>query len=280
MPYIISRVFGGLGNQMFIYAFSRALSLALGVELRVDSTSGYKKDRYKRQYLLNKYNINAKYANSWDMYHHVGGSVRRVIDKSLRKNSYYFIDDKMIKPHLLPLIKNKIYLDGYWQSEKHFIDYRNVLINELNYSLELSTVCKDTAYDIRNSNSVCVHFRSFKEVSGKISSIPIEYYNNAVNQATKLIENPHYYCFSDFPSFFKKQATVFNSKNSTFVDIEKYGTKNANCEELYLMTKCKYHIISNSTFSWWGAWLSTFDGKLVFCPSNSIPMHGSTTIKL
>ena len=127
---VIARVLGGLGNQLFIYAATRRLALTNNVPLKLDIISGFKWDSdFKRKYLLHQFNIQAEIASQWDSFVSPCGRIRRNflrrINKTVSfKNRFYITEEsKEFDTRILQLkVRNRVYLEGYWQSEKYFKD--------------------------------------------------------------------------------------------------------------------------------------------------------------
>ena len=163
------------------------------------------------------------------------------------------------------------YFIGYWQSEKYFIDIREILLNELKLKAECpgnnETLLNEMAY----SNSIAIHYRRLhgvsKGVNVKISRdfhgvINEEYYRLAIEYLETIIPDPRYFVFSDDIGWAKENIGLTN--NVHFIDNRQLP--NSDMEDFRLMTACKYFIIANSSFSWWGAWLSNQKRKIVVAP--------------
>jgi len=270
---IIPQICGGLGNQIFIYAMARRLSLKNNVPLKLDIISGFKKDRYQRKYLLKYFNVQGRTANPYESFVRGFGLVQRDIRKNLNKlqkfdkRTYIIEKNKCFDPKILTLeISQKVYLQGLWQSEYYFKDIENVIRHDLEITSPLSLSTIKMAERMRDVNSVSLHTRSYCEVPLKhgATTLGMDYYNKAVNIIARNVDNPHFFCFSDNPGWMKDNlkldspVTIVNSDNS---EKETKGI-----EELWLMSQCQHHIIANSTFSWWGAWLNKSPNKLVIAP--------------
>ncbi len=265
---IISKIIGGLGNQFFQYAVARKLAYELNTELYLDIT-GYKNQENitQREFHLDKYHSEFKIADS-EIFS------RKKITKvfKYRLLNFFYNNQFLLKInekdkyfHPLNISKNDdIYLNGYWQSEEYFKNIRNIILNEFRLKQELNSKNKKMLNKIKKNNSVTVHFRRTDYVSDKKTNqfhgvCSKNYYKNAVEILNNKIRNPHYFIFSDDINWCKKNVRL--DKNQTFVDINSEGYL-----DFELMKNCKHFIIANSTFSWWGAWLSTNKNKLVIAP--------------
>lgn len=268
---IITRLQGGLGNQMFQYALGRQLSKKLEVELLLDTTlySNSGIDKYPREYGLKHFNIIEKIADTKDIarcrYPH-----GVIIGKILDKISYTFFRKNNIKfnPVILSS-KDNSYLDGFWQSYKYFDNIRDTLLNDFSLKRPLSDNAEKIFQDIKNShNSVSLHVRRGDYVENK-KNINIygdhcnqEYYNKAISYITdKVGANIHVFVFSDDIDWVKDNINIPYDKTY----IAEHSAPDF--ERMILMSKCDYHIIANSTFGWWGAWLDNKESSIVISPS-------------
>ena len=170
------------------------------------------------------------------------------------KNPYVF-DDKINRTH------NRTYYLGYWQSEKYFRAYRDDLLKIITCN-NMSPEAMKWINKIAGQNSVSLHIRRGDYVQAGIT-IDESYYIQAVEQINKLVTNPVFYIFSDDLDFAEELIQKLNVDNSFFV---RYKANNSTVEDMLIMSHCKHNIIANSSFSWWAAWLNTFDEKKVICP--------------
>lgn len=273
---IIARVFGGLGNQLFIYAMARRLSLKNKCPLKLDVKSGFKWDTmFKREYLLNKFNICAQEASSKESFLNFGGRARRFLVK--RANEFLpiahrnYICDKHggFNHEMLNLqIGKAVYLEGYWQSEKYFKDAEDVIREDLKINASFGPDACSEAELIRNTtNAVCVGIRRFEEGKGSYSNIlGMEYYLRAVEEMASRVSDVHFFVATEDVKWAKQNFNI--NHPCTFIS-HKEGNTRAH-ENLWLMSLCKHFIISQSTYQWWGAWLSENPDKIIFVPDNSI----------
>lgn len=265
---IITRLFGGLGNQLFQYALGRQLSLLHNVPLKLDASQI---ETYKiRKYSLRPFNIIENFATENDIVQIKGkGRVnfRRVMERILPyyKRSYvheqcFHFDSNILKSRI------NVYLEGFWQSECYFKDIADIIRGEFTIKIKPDTNNEKTAAFINSVNAVSLHIRRVDYVSNAAMNqfhgtcFPI-YYQQAVEIIARQVVSPHFFVFSDDISWAKqnlsfKYPMVFISHNDSTKDFE----------DLRLMTQCNHHIIANSTFSWWGAWLNKKQDKIVIAP--------------
>ena len=100
----------------------------------------------------------------------------------------------------------------------------------------------------------------------------LEYYYNAIKKITEIVRKPHFFIFSDDIKWAQDNLKI--SYPATFVNHNADGKP---FEDLRLMSLCKHHIIANSSFSWWGAWLSIDPDKIVFAPKEWFTDSGRNT---
>lgn len=265
---IITKLIGGLGNQMFQYAAGRALAARLNVPLYIDKRAF---DTYTvHAYGLDRFNIQAVDMLAEDM----PWSVREgIFWKGLRKFKLmpapdYYRERAFVFDHQVLGLKDGTYLDGYWQSERYFNDMAEIIRTDF----EISTVpsLKNSVWlkRIRNTNSVSVHIRrgdyvNNAEANSFHGTCSLDYYQRAISVIKeKRGSDLELFVFSDDLDWVKTNL-VFGNLPHHFVD---GNDANTNYEDLRLMSSCCHHIIANSTFSWWGAWLNPRSDKTVIAP--------------
>lgn len=269
---IVVKLMGGIGNQMFQYATGRRVAKVNGTKLNLDTTNFDKNypNTTSRNFLLKNFNINANIASKKEIryfkkYKKIHIRILGHIYNTLFANDLIYITEKSygFNPEILNL-KDNIYLDGYWQSEKYFKDIRNILLQEF------TTKNKNEKYlmmleKIETISAVSLHIRRGDYISNKklvenYGVCNLDYYNKAIALITEKLKNPHFFIFSDDINWAKNNLKI--KHEHVFVS----GTNLESHEELVLMSKCKHNIIANSSFSWWGAWLNENQGKIVIAP--------------
>ncbi len=276
---IIARVFGGLGNQLFIYATARALALRNNVPLVLDATSGFKWDKtYNRIFLLDKFNIQADILPTEQCMVSLPGRLKRFLCRSVNRylpfsRRSYLTESypNAYDPRLLSFqIKDQTWLDGYWQDERYFIDSRSQLLNELTLACQLSLETKELGEKIRQKqSSICLHIRSYSEKPGDEAgkgALSIDYYSKGIEKINTEVQNPYFFIFTDDPEWVASRNLSFNFPFTLVTHNKAKGNSGA-VEDLWLMSQCKHHVIANSTFNWWGAWLSNNPDKIVITPA-------------
>jgi len=280
---IIVKLYGGLGNQLFQYAFGRNLALKNNCDLKFD-TSFYANQNL-RKIELYPFNFDFSIASSDEI-----KKIRlekNFFTECFRKSktivsSYYkrrIIDERSFDfdPNYLK-IKDPSYLNGYWQSEKYFKEIRNILIQELIYKPKLSETFNTWIKQIKESNSVSVHIRRGDYVNNNRTNAlhglcPIEYYEESIQIIIQKINHAKLFVFSDDMDWCQKHLAIYT-------DIHFVNDTQNHFEDMYLMSLCKHNIIANSSFSWWGAWLNSNENKIVIAPHKWFDQKKSDTKSL
>jgi len=268
---IIVKIIGGLGNQLFQYAFGRYIAQKNGTDLKIDIL-GFKE--YKlHKYSLRHFNIQELIA-SQDEVAAIAGRKQNIWERAIMqvlnkppKFPQTYIEEKHF--HFDPDIMNlpdDVYLDGYWQSEKCFAGIEPVIRQEFTIKTPQTGKDKELAERMASCESVSLHIRRGDYVSNSNTNrmhgtCKLEYYYHSVEVLTQAVKSPHFFIFSDDPDWASNNLSLpYPTILVTHNGIDK------NYEDLRLMSQCKHHIIANSTFSWWGAWLNPNKEKTVIAP--------------
>jgi len=249
---IIVKTFGGLGNQMFHYALAKNLAIKHNTELKFDiSWFGNINNSNNRPFALDIFNIN----------------IIKASQKDHSELIYITREPEAYAPFLPEVLSvpDQDFIVGNWQSEKYFIDIKEVIKKDFLLEIKISDNYFNKILDkIISENSVSIHIRRGDYKNHPVLGLYTEtdYFINAMDIISTKVENPHFFIFSDDINWCKKNFS--NIANSTVVDNNhlympyKY--------DLFLISKCKHNIIPNSTFSWWGAWLNNNENKIVLAP--------------
>jgi len=272
---IVSRIFGGIGNQLFCYAAARRLAVFCNAELIIDDVSGFAYDKlYRRTYQLDNFSIPCVKATAKERlepFSRLRRYIKRTYNFCLPFTNRSYIqeicldfDSRLLK--LQP--SGTVYLDGYWQSESYFKDIEEIIRKDLKISVPVDKANSFMASLIRTSLAVAVHVRFFDEPNSRSPyNLLDDYYTNAIAKMESLVPGAHYFVFSDRPD--DALAIIPLPENRITLVTHNKGDTNA-CADLWLMTLCKHFIIANSTFSWWGAWLAAEEEKIVIAPRITI----------
>jgi hypothetical protein len=275
---VIVRVKGGLGNQLFGYAAGRRLARANQAELVIDDVTGFLRDyQYQRIYELDKFNIQARKATARErlepLERYRRGFLKFVnLHKRFDKRGYLEQEDLDYDRRLLDYqVRRRVHLDGYWQSENYFKDVSQVIRKDLELVSKVDNANLRMAEKIRSCNAVSIHVRWFGDYnSGQVgheNNLDRDYYLKAVQIIKEKIPEPHFFVFSDDPGSAQEMLGLPNGL-ITIVDLNNQAEKAF--LDLWLMTRCKHHIIANSTFSWWGAWLGEKESTFVVASSKKM----------
>ena len=283
---LIVRIGEGLGNQLFMYANAYAVSKKFNLDLCLDPYSGYKKNNI-RSFMLDNFNISSTIAQSdWIFSNNYRNLIKKIKIKHdfLKKKKSFFFElkdkNKITKYNSIKLDKmnNTFYIDGNFESEKYFLNYRKDLLNEFSFK---NNLCDNRYLDIINNNnvvSISVRQNRFSERKNNKNNI------YSINKSNDFLVETVDYIYQSV-KFIKTKINnpKFLLWSNDFTDLEKYFPKNEflhviNAEnkilnDFYLLTQCKYFIVGPSTFSWWGAWLSNKEDKICVRPKNINPSN-------
>lgn len=262
---IVIRIKGGVGNQLFIYAFALTLQTKFNQKVYLERYSGFVIDTYKRKYKLDNFDLELQHSSLRDTLFLILRFKSTFLSRLLFRRSLYLTEEDYSEKKIGFLIDNNydIYLDGYWQ-HNHFFN-RNLIQKSISfkYYKNYKNIFNFLLNDIANSESVAIHIRrvNYKD------KLPLEYYLKAIAEIKNKIDEPFFFVFSD--------DILWAKANLSFIRNINYVENGLDDEiaELWLMSQCKHFIIANSSFSWWGSFLSkNLDKKIIsskFTPSGS-----------
>lgn len=267
-------VYGGLGNQMFQYAFGKCLATVKDDDLYLDNSPF--RNYELRNFELDKFNVNYKEI-TFDKLSvcNLDTKYKMFLIRNINKftnlfSSIYFEKVPFIYDESVFNSKSTLFV-GYWQSYKYFNRIREVLLREFSLKNVVNEKNQAILDRIRSTNSVSLHVRRGDYVSTnplKESIVcSLEYYDVAISLIKKKIDNPTFFIFSDEIDWVKSNLNI-EHLNHEYVDLNSENPE----YDLELMKNCKNNIIANSSFSWWGAWLNNNQDKVVIVPK--IWMHG------
>lgn len=270
---IISHLIGGLGNQMFQYAVGRSRALALGVELKlhVGDFAGY---GLHQGFELDRIFCPSFQLASEDEIQSLLGwrgcrPCRRVLKNryfsALRGVNFIVEPGFQYSPDILS-IQDAFYLVGYWQSEKYFADIQNIIRSDFSFTSELTRPNAELTERMAHCNAVSVHVRrgdyaSNPKTNATHGLCSLSYYRAAISHMAERIDSPEFFIFSDDIPWARESLEI--GFPSTYVE-HNQGLESHN--DMRLMSLCRHHIIANSSFSWWGAWLNSRVDKIVVAP--------------
>ncbi len=265
---LIIKFIGGLGNQMFQYAFYKSLE-KMGKDVKAD-ISGYEDYELHNGFELEKiFGINLKYANMYDIEKYIikkNDIIKKIMRKVSNDHATHIVckDAYKFENHLYKY--NEKYLEGYWQNISYFRQISEIIKEEFKFKDCLTD--KNLFYfeeAKNNPNSVAIHIRRGDYLDKKNNKIygdicKKEYYLNAIKYINNNINNPRYYIFSNDIRWVQENLKI---ENAVFIDWNKDENSYI---DMQLMSACNNNIIANSTFSWWGAYLNPYKNKIIVAP--------------
>lgn len=262
------KIIGGLGNQMFQYAAAKALANKHNVRV-VANVSAFK--NYDIHPLrLENLNCDCEFRNKNNIIFkaldlpYISSFLTKIapilnlyVEKSLPFDKVFFKSNKNVT------------LVGYFQTEKYFSSIKDILLKEFTIKSPLNEEDKQIEKNILTSESVSIHIRRGDYISNSSANsvhgtCDKNYFIKALsylNNKTRLSTKTKLFVFSDDIQWCRNNLSF--EYNTIFVSADKERPE----VDIHLMSQCKHNIISNSTFSWWGAWLNTNANKIVIAPS-------------
>jgi len=261
----IVRCLGGLGNQMFQYAFYKALKNRF-------KNAKFDLDGYKDYPLHNGFELQTIFDLHPDIASPFLSRVyytpeRKWIYRKIRrifniKNSYYeeiipftFNQDLFLNDQIK-------YLWGYWQNPLYFTAIAEEIKKDFQFKIPLDQRNQLVLTDIHQTNSVSLHVRRGDYIKDTLLGglCNMEYYQSAIQHINENVVSPKYYIFSNDIEWCRNN---FNLPDCQFISWNEGLTSYI---DMQLMSACKHNIIANSSFSWWGAWLNNNPSKIVIGP--------------
>lgn len=266
---IVMRLFGGLGNQLFQYAFLFALSRQ-GGKARLE-TSSYEHDD-KRVCELHHFRVSLPIEGGPPPWAFRKSRIPACLRSLFAAPKYpHFREEKRhgFDPGLAAPPRRHTYFKGYFQTEQYFLHCREQLCREFRLKTPLTPENARILEDIRSCCSISLHIRRTDYLSNPyLSPPPLEYYLRSMAEMEGRLraagapqESLRYFIFSDDIEWARQNLRP--ALPHVHVDINDGGT---GYFDLELMRNCRHHIIANSTFSWWAAWLNEHAEKIVIAP--------------
>lgn len=270
---VISQILGGLGNQMFQYAAGRALSLAVGQPLLLD-LRGFESYALHQGFELDGvFAAPFKTATAGDVSRILGWRAPDIVRKVLKRTKSPLLTGARLalEPHFnywagLRAAGGPRYLMGYWQSEMYFKDYAETLRSDFQFKIPLDDISRDIAERMQASEAVSLHVRrgdylTHAPTAKVLNVCSLDYYRQAIAYIAERVESPHFFLFSDDMKWVKANLDIPFDK--TYVEHNRGADS---YRDMQLMHLCRHHVIANSSFSWWGAWLNPSPDKIVVAP--------------
>jgi hypothetical protein len=262
---IITEINGGLGNQLFQYAAGLSLALKHQTDLKVSIQ--FKNNDTSRKLGLSHFNTNVIEATQDEINQLYPSSTLNRSIQSLLPHSFkqYFREKHFAYQSGFNKLGSNVYLKGYWQSERYFSTFANEVKNIFTLQPHFYSNILPLIDEIKQNESVSVHVRKgdylLSPYSDFYASLESAYYNNALATLQENHPQLKLYVFTDDPNWVKENLAL----TIPYTLISEVQTRSM-YEDFQAMLSCKYHIIANSSFSWWTAWLSSRVGKKVIAP--------------
>jgi hypothetical protein len=263
---VITKLFGGIGNQMFQYAFGRTLALKNNCALKLNLSFFENSD--SRAFSLPHFStvLDSATPSEIEQIIQKRSSKLNELTRKVLKSRPYVIYEKTLEfdPQNLETQKD-VYVDGYWQSEKYFIRSSNQIREDFKIRTAPSAENAAMLRQIKSTTAISLHVRRGDFLDNDLNKIhgtcSIDYYQRAEDLLFKQVTNPIFFIFSDDINWVRENIKL--QHDPVVVDINDEKTA---YEDLRLMSACRHHVVANSSFSWWGAWLNPHPGKIVIAP--------------
>lgn len=276
---IVVRIYEGLGNQMFEYAYAYALSkwarkknIKIYLDMRKEAVTVYDKRRMGRPLNIDLFNISLPIADEEILKHWDYMTEETLIHKAINCMQDIGLWKYQIKHEAefnynrsCLRVRDYSYLIGWFQHYEYFERYRGALLKEFTLKKELQMPVQlrhildayqvisvhirrgDYITDIRARKAMCICGR--------------DYYINAIKYLKSKLSNPYLFIFTNDEEWVEEnlQCDIPYIVVSNHYDL-------SDIQEMVLMSMCNHNIIANSTFSWWGAWMNTYQNKIVVAP--------------
>ena len=287
---LILRLSNEMGNQMFMYASAYSISRKLNRELIIDEETAFLLKKNVSNFGLNFFNISANYAPSNLKFKNLHGYIKRkffIKTDFLRTKKKFYIEkkDKKKITKYSDLYKNvsfnnNLFLEGHFETEKYFQDYKEEIKREFEIKNEGKLKNNQFFNELNKPNSVAICLRQNRFIEGRgqntllnkqksanFSEEQINYINKSANFIKSKISGAKFFLWTnDF-------SNIDNSKFSFDYKEVKLDSINDQIDKrilgLFLLKQCNHFIVTTSTFNWWGAWLSNKNNKLILRPSNN-----------
>jgi hypothetical protein len=269
---IVTTLIGGLGNQLFIASCGLALANRLGAKLYLDKQRLANK-KPEMAAALEPY---AHGAETWphlpELRHRLAHRAKSVAVGIFRKSAIRslpgwkgarFVESGYYYDPKIENVNGDIYLVGYFQSPRYFANYEDEIRKTFAPQQAASDKAMAHAKLLAGDDTVSLHLRRGDYASNPKAFtvhgiLTDDYYDYAVGLIRRVVANPRIFIFSDSPA----EAARMKERWSGAETVNGFNDK----DDLFLMSQCRHHIIANSSFSWWGAWLDGRPDGIVAAP--------------
>lgn len=270
---IVTKLQGGHSNQLFQYAAGRSLALSLGVDLYMDRQwfGAIAEGDTPRFYELDSYRLEQRFIDPGDFTLTEERPKRSKLRSRLARRAspkpvleHYRQKGHSFDANVLRLADDS-YLEGWWQDERYFSRIRATLLDEIELRQPVAGQNAEWLRRIEDSVSVSLHVRRGDYVTNPVTRafhgvLDASYYGAALGRLVELTgeRTLELFVFSNDIDWCRRELQL--GQRTSFVE------GNSGPVDMHLMKRCRHHIVANSSFSWWGAWLSDHPGKVVIAP--------------
>lgn len=254
---VIVNIEGGFGNQLFSYAFGYAQSRRLNLPLWIDTS--LQDNGLSRELEIDKLKITFDRRISYPIKRDILSRAfsNRIVKKlniGLQTKVLHELIPYTFDQSMLEISKKNVYYAGNWQNYRYFDDYREDLKNLFQPQKALSSSFYDWKKSVAHENTVSIHIRrgDYVQIGCTVDE---EYYHCAIERVQKKVPDAQFFVFTDD----KEYASNLMDKTKASFEIVDYVKQNSTLEDFYLMCSCSHHIVANSSYSWWAAYLGNRD---------------------
>lgn len=258
---------------MFQYATARALSIDLDTQLLLDLSDFDGYSLHQGFELSRVFHSEVNIATNADLSAVLHWQRSKLARRLLRQFPFNFLrSEKLVfEPSFqywdgIKCIADNSYLMGYWQSESYFLQHAETIRADFRFKPELNSKNSEVLAHINEVNAVSLHVRRGDYVQNAHTNAThgicsLQYYKNAIDQIADCVNAPVFFVFSDDMEWVKSNLQM--DFPCFYID-HNHGIDSFS--DMRLMSNCRHHIIANSSFSWWGAWLNANPEKIVIAP--------------
>lgn len=270
---IICNLIGGLGNQMFQYACGSALSIRTTQPLRIAADQFNNYTLHNGYELQRVFHVDTPLATDSELKDLLGWQSSSRFRHLFARSSMRWACTRhfCIEPHFQywPAIQEwngPAYVHGYWQSERYFLDVADKVRKVFRFRQPWDEADLAVRSRMERQPSASLHVRRGDYTSAKNQDLyaqcNLNYYRNAINMLRERVPGTQIFAFSDDPDWVASQLLP----EFEGIEIVRHNTGSRSANDMKLMSTADHHIIANSSFSWWGAWLNAKPNKLVIAP--------------
>ncbi|MEL6863365.1 MAG: alpha-1,2-fucosyltransferase [Bacteroidota bacterium] len=267
---IFIRLKGGLGNQMFQYAFGLKMAQQHHTQLSIDLSSLLDRSRgdfVYRDYDLSIFEVVHQFTVSPALlrflYKSKSSGVTKLVRQQINKGRQHIKEAHFhYQPSLIEGPDNTIY-EGWFQSYRYLEGVEDRLREEFRFKMPTLPISQSLYEKMQASQSVCLNVRrtDFLKVDN-LNTTNLDYFLRGARHMANLLDNPVFFIFSDDIDWCREHIRLDHPMH--IVDHSHKGHKFGNY--LQLMSNCKHYIIPNSSFAWWAIWLNSYIDKKVIAP--------------